>query len=114
VFGSGANAFEVRTTISGCTFRGNQSPRGNGGAVASVPGLIYSIPERTVASTAVSVTRSTFARHRAGGDGGGIYLDSSTATSGSNTYGGNQATEGPSLSGTHSIINGDPTSPVIQ
>jgi predicted outer membrane repeat protein len=113
VFGSGADAFEVRTTISGSTFRGNSSP-GNGGAVASVPGLIYTLAGRTVASTAVSVTGSTFAKNSAAGNGGAIYLDRSTASLGSNTYGGNQASLGSSLYGIDSIINGDPTSPVIQ
>ena len=67
-----------------------------------------------MASTAVSVTGSTFTRNSAGGNGGAIYLDRSTATIGSNTYGGNRADLGPSLYGIDSIINGDPTSPVIQ
>jgi predicted outer membrane repeat protein len=105
VFGSGADAFEVRTTISGCTFRGNLSA-GNGGAVASMPGLLYTLDERTVGSTAVSVTGSIFSKNSAAGFGGGIYLDRSTATIGSNTYGGNQATKGPSLYGVDSVING--------
>ena len=113
VFGSKADAFEVRTTISGCTFRGNQSA-GNGGAVASMPGLLYTLDERTVASTAVSVTGSIFGKNSAAGNGGGIYLDRSTATVGSNTYGGNQATKGPSLYGVDSVINGVKTGLIEQ
>jgi hypothetical protein len=113
VFGSGADAFEVRTTISGSTFTGNVSPA-NGGAVASLPGLIYTVAGRTVASTAVSVTGSIFTKNSAAGNGGAIYLDRSTATIRSNTYGGNHASLGSSFYGVDSIVNGDPTSPVIQ
>lgn len=71
------------TTVSGSTFIGN-SAQGNGGAVASMPGSILKIPERTI------------------------------ATIGPNAYGGNRARQGPSLYGSDSIINGDPTSPVIR
>jgi predicted outer membrane repeat protein len=113
IFFSGADAFEVRTTISGSTFIGNSAP-GNGGAVASLPGLLFTIPERTLASTAMSVTGSLFAKNSTAGNGGAIYFDRSTATIGGNTYGGNQASQGSSVYGIGSIINGDPTSPVIQ
>jgi len=113
VFGSGADAFEVRTTVSGCTFRGNQSA-GNGGAVASMPGLLYNLTERTVASTAVSVTGSIFSKNSAASNGGAIYLDRSTATVGSNTYGGNAASKGPTLYGVDSVINGVKTGLIEQ
>lgn len=113
VFLSGADAFVVRTTVSGSTFIGN-SAQGNGGAVASLPGSILKIQERTVASTTVSVTSSNFATNSAAGSGGAIYLERSTATIGPNTFGGNTARQGPSLYGLESVINGDSTSPVIQ
>lgn len=113
IFGTGANAFEVRTTIAGSTFSGNTTA-GNGGAVASEPGQLYTLPGRTVASTAISVKGSLFTKNSAAGNGGAIYLDRSTAEIRGDTYGGNLASQGPSLYGIGSIINGDAASPVIQ
>jgi hypothetical protein len=114
VFFTGADVFDVRTTIVNSTFVGNQAPRGNGGAIASLPGALFTIAARTVANTTLSATSSEFEEHSAGGNGGAIYLHASTATIRSNEYEGNRAALGNSIYGVGSIINVRTTSPVIK
>ena len=114
IFATGADAFDVRTTIVDSTFVGNQAPRGNGGAIASLPGAIFSIPARTVANTTLSVTSSTLEENAAGGNGGAIYLDASTATIKANEYEQNRAALGDSIYGVGSLINGSSISPFIR
>jgi predicted outer membrane repeat protein len=87
---------------------------GNGGAIASLPGSVLSIPERTVANTAVAVMSSTFEENSAEGYGGAIYLDASTATLNANGYEGNTAALGKSIYGVASIINGSSSSPYMK
>jgi hypothetical protein len=111
---TGAVAFDVRTTVVNSTFIGNTALTGNGGAIASLPGSILSIPERTVANTTLSAISSDFKANSAGRDGGAIYLDASTATFKTNAYAGNQAALGKSIYGIGSVINGSSTSPVIK
>jgi len=113
VFFSGADAFDVLTTVVNSTFVGNEAA-GNGGAIASLPGSVLTIPTRTVANTTVSATSSDFKDNAAAGNGGAIYLGASTATISNNAYEKNHAALGNSLYGVHSIINGSSTSPVIQ
>jgi predicted outer membrane repeat protein len=114
ILSSGADAFDVATTIVSSTFVGNKALAGNGGAVASLPGLVFSIPERTVANTTVSAISSSFKENSAEGDGGAIYLDASTATLDTNVYAGNHAALGKSIYGIGSIINGSSISPLIK
>jgi len=114
IFATGADAFDVRTTIVDSTFVGNQAPRGHGGAIASLPGAILSIPERTVANTTLSATSSTFEENAAGGNGGAIYLDASTATIKANEYEENHAALGTSIYAVDSTVNGSSTSPFIK
>ena len=114
IFSTGADAFDVRTTIVDSTFVGNQAPRGNGGAIASLPGAVLSIPTRTVANTTLSATSSSFEENSAMGYGGAIYLDASTATIKANEYEENHAALGESIYGVGSIINGRSTSPFIK
>jgi hypothetical protein len=109
-----ADAFDVATTIAGSTFVGNRAVIGNGGAIASLPGSVLSIPERTVANTTLSATASRFAKNFAAGDGGAIYLDASTATLRADVYAENQASQGKSIFGIGSIINGSSSSPFIK
>jgi predicted outer membrane repeat protein len=114
VFSTGVDAFDVRTTVVNSTFVGNTAPAGNGGAIASLPGFVLSVPARTVANTTLSATRSTFEENSAGGNGGAIYLEASTATIRRNAYEDNQAGLGHSIYGVGSIINGSSASPVIK
>jgi predicted outer membrane repeat protein len=109
-----ADAFDVATTIVGSTFVGNRALMGNGGAIASLPGSVLNIPERTVANTTLSAIASRFDENVAAGDGGAIYLDASTATFSANVYAENQAAEGNSIFGIGSIINGSSSSPFIK
>ncbi|MCU1384652.1 MAG: exported protein of unknown function [Acidobacteria bacterium] len=111
---SGADAFDVGTIVVGSTFVGNKAVTGNGGAIASLPGLMFSIPDRTVANTTLSVISSYFKDDSAEGDGGAIYLDASSATLKANAYAGNHAAVGKSICGIDSVINGSSTSPVIK
>jgi predicted outer membrane repeat protein len=111
---TGADVFDVRTTVVNSTFIGNEAPAGNGGAIASLPGLVLSIPTRTVANTTLSATSSHFKGNSAGGNGGAIYLDASTATITSNAYKANRAFLGRSIYGVDSLINGSSTSPFIK
>ena len=113
VFATGADAFDVLTTVVNSTFVGNEAA-GNGGAIASLPGALLTIATRTVANTTVSATSSNFKDNSAAGNGGAIYLGASTATISNNAYEKNHAALGNSLYGVHSIINGSSTSPVIQ
>lgn len=114
LLGTGVDAFTVNTTVSTSAFAGNQAPNGNGGAIASLPEFAFSIPERTVGSTMLSVTTSAFLGNSAGGDGGALYLNDSTATINRNAYNSNTAVLGNSIYGLDSIINGSSTSPYIQ
>jgi predicted outer membrane repeat protein len=114
ILSSGADAFDVGTTVVNSTFAGNKAMTGNGGAIASLPGSVLSIPERTVANTAVAVMSSTFEENSAEGYGGAIYLDASTATLNANGYEGNTAALGKSIYGVASIINGSSSSPYMK
>jgi predicted outer membrane repeat protein len=109
---SGADAFDVGTTVVNSTFVGNKAVTGNGGAIASLPGLIFTIPERTVANTTLSAISSYFKDNSAEGYGGAIYLDASTAILRANVYAANHAALGKSIYGTDSVINGSSISPV--
>jgi len=109
-----AVAFDVRTVVVNSTFVGNKALTGNGGAIASLPGAILSIPERTVANTTLSTTASTFKGNSAHGDGGAVYLDASNATLNANTAAENHAASGESTYGIDSIINGSAMSPFIR
>jgi hypothetical protein len=73
------------------TLVGNTAWTGNGGAIASLPGSLLNIPERTIANTTLSVTSSTFHANAAVGDSGAIYLAASTATLEANSHAGNEA-----------------------
>jgi hypothetical protein len=114
ILSSGADAFDVATTIVNSAFVGNKALTGNGGAIASLPGSVLSIPERTVANTTLFAISSDFKGNVAEGDGGAIYLDASTATFNTNAYARNQAALGKSIYGLGSVINGSSTSPVIK
>lgn len=114
LFGTGVNAFDVGTTVANCFFSENHAPGGDGGAIASLPDSVFSIPERTVANTRLSATGSQFLANSTAGNGGAIYLDDSTATINANVYLGNHATLGNSIYGIDSIINGDSTSPFFR
>ncbi len=114
IFGTGVDAFAVNTTVSRSGFVGNQAPNGNGGATASLPDSVFTIPQRTVASTTLTATTSAFLGNSTGGNGGAFYLNGSTATIKTNAYVGNSAVLGKSIYGVNSIINGNSTSPFIQ
>jgi predicted outer membrane repeat protein len=114
IFSTGADAFDVRTTVVDSTFVGYQAPRGNGGAIASLPGAVFGIAARTVANTTLSATSSTFEENSAGGNGGAICLDASTATIKANEYEENHAALGRSIYAIGSIINGSSISPFIK
>jgi hypothetical protein len=75
---------------------------------------VLSVPERTVANTTLSAFSTNFKENAAGGDGGAVYLDASTATLNGNAYAGNRAALGKSIYGIDSIINGSSTSPYIK
>jgi polymorphic membrane protein len=111
---SGADAYDVQTTIVNCQFTGNAAPLGNGGGVASLPDTLFNIPARTVANTRVSLTESDLHDNSAGSNGGAIYLNVSTATLSGNKAGGNHATLGKAIYGLDSIINGSSVSPFIR
>jgi predicted outer membrane repeat protein len=110
ILSSGADAFDVATTIVNGAFIGNEVLTGNGGAIASLPGSLLNIPERTIANTTLSVTSSTFHANSARGDGGAIYLAASTATLDANTYAGNEAALGNSICAIGALVNGSLTS----
>jgi hypothetical protein len=110
ILSSGANAFDVATTIVNGTFIGNEVLTGNGGAIASLPGSVLNIPERTIANTTLSVTSSTFHANAAVGDGGAIYVAASTATLEANAYAGNKAALGNSICAIGALVNGRLTS----
>ncbi len=114
ILSTGADAFDVGTTVVNSTFVGNKALTGDGGAIASLPGSVLSIPERTVANTSLSAVSSDFKENSAEGDGDAIYLDASTATVNSNDYAGNEAALGKSIYGIGSIINGSSNSPFIK
>ena len=107
---SGADAFDVATTIVNGTFIGNEALTGNGGAIASLPGSLLNIPERTIANTTLSAVSSTFHANSARDDGGAIYLAASTATLDANTYAGNKAAMGKSIFAVDALLNGSLTS----
>ena len=112
-FGTGADAYDVRTTVANCTFIGNAAPGGNGGGIASLPETVFSIPARTVANTTLNVAGSALHDNSAGGNGGALYLNASTATLNGNVSGGNHASLGKAIYGLNSVINGSSASPVI-
>jgi len=109
-----AVAFDVQTVVVNSIFVGNKALTGNGGAIASLPGAMLSIPERTVTNTTLSATASTFKGNSARGDGGAVYLDTSNATLSSNASTENHAASGESTYGVDSIINGSAMSPFIR
>jgi predicted outer membrane repeat protein len=113
-FSTGVDAFDVGTTIINSTFVGNTATTGNGGAIASLPGSVLSIPVRTVANTTLSTTSSSFTENSAEVYGGAIYLATSTAALNGNTYHRNKAALGTSIYGVGSIINGDSSSPFLK
>ena len=110
---SGADVYDVETTVVNCALIGNSAPLGNGGGIGSLPDTLFNIPARTVANTRLSVTGSNLHNNSAGLNGGGIYLNESTATISGNSLGGNHASIGLALYGLNSIINGSSVSPVI-
>jgi len=67
-----------------------------------------------VANTTLFVTSSTLEENAAGGNGGAIYLDASTATIKANEYEENHAALGDSIYGVGSLINGSSISPFIR
>jgi len=114
IFSTGADAFDVATAIANSTFVGNKALTGNGGAIASLPGSVLSLPERTLENTTLSAFSTDFKKNSAGGNGGGVYLGTATATLKGNAYAGNQAALGNAIYGIDSIINGSSTSPYIK
>jgi len=113
VFNTGADVYDVKTTVANSQFIGNKAPLGNGGAIASLPDDVFSFAARTVANTTLVVTGSDFHDNSTGGKGGAVYLGKSTGTLNSNKYGGNHANLGKAIYGLDSIINGSSTSPLV-
>jgi predicted outer membrane repeat protein len=106
LFGLGVDAFVVSTSVTHCSFGGNQALSGNGGAIASQSDSVFCPPGRTIASTALSVADSLFVGNSATGDGGALYLNDSTSTLHDNLYQSNHAVMGNSILATMSIVNG--------
>ena len=120
IIGTGAVAFEASTQVTNSTFFCNSADQtsnvglnilGNGGAIASLPGTFFNIPQQNVGSLRVTVKDSEFKENFAGGNGGAIYLNTSTAQLKNNEFNNNVATlNGNNVFEVNSIINGDPTS----
>ncbi len=110
--GLGISANIAQTTVTNSTFRNNTSLTENGGAIASLPSTYFATPAASV--TFLEVLRSNFTQNIAGLNGGGIYLNTSTAVLKGNTYRSNRAAIGNSIYAINSIINGDARTPYIK
>lgn len=118
VGGFGATAFDVQTTVRNSTFVGNGAPAGNGGAIASLrdPRTDTATNFRIAAreNTRLVVDNSNFLDNSAGGNGGGLYFDHSTADFKNDDFDGNTAHRVVNaIYGLDSIVNGTLTSSYI-
>lgn len=114
----GLDAYIVKTIVTNSCFFDNiaaqtsdVSPNilGNGGAIASLPGSFFDIPEITIADTALTVKDSEFKSNFAGGNGGAIYLKRTLATLIKNCFERNRAILlGDNIFAIDSIIKGIP------
>jgi len=117
ILGTGAVAFEASTKVENSTFfcssakqTSNVAPNllGNGGAFASLPGTFFNIPQQNVGSLRVRIENSKFEDSSAGGNGGAIYLNTTTARLKHNEFKNNFAIlNGNNIFEVNSVINGD-------
>jgi hypothetical protein len=100
----GISAFAVATTVSDSVFLNNLALNGNGGAIASLSDGLA--PTSSAGSQTLVLTGSTFGANGASGNGGAVYLVSSTATITSNVFALDVATQGAGVYAMASQVNG--------
>ena len=101
-------AYDVGTTVTNSRFVGNSAPAGNGGAIASLQDNYFLSGDKS--NYRLTVTDSDVHANDAGGNGGGIYLNVSTATLTNNNLGGNHAAIGRAIYASQSRLNGSDVS----
>jgi predicted outer membrane repeat protein len=90
--------------VTNSRFVGNSAPDGNGGAIASLQDNYFQSGDKS--NYRLTVTNSDVHANDAGGNGGGIYLNVSTATLTNNNLSGNHAALGRAVYASQSTLNG--------
>jgi predicted outer membrane repeat protein len=101
-------AFAVTTKVTNSLFVDNQAPHGNGGAIASESDHL--VPGVPASATSLAVSGSIFTLNSSFGNGGAIYLDTSTASIVNNLFAINDGNQGDAIFGIASNVNGFPSS----